>query len=105
VQMQICQNQLLLACVFLQFVPPTQERTNALPPPARPSFSAVGMLKPGISQSPVCPGRELLLVHAAGAARWCVGAGPPGPLRRALWPVWCIRTAVRGLVFRTIRRS
>jgi hypothetical protein len=37
----------------LVFGPPTQERTNVLPPPARPSFSAVGLLKPGINQSPV----------------------------------------------------
>jgi hypothetical protein len=36
----------------LVFGPPTQERTNVLPPPARPSFSAVGHLNPGINQPP-----------------------------------------------------
>jgi hypothetical protein len=45
----------------LVFGPPTQEpnnnnnnnNNNPLPPPARLSFSAVGLLKPGINQSPV----------------------------------------------------
>jgi hypothetical protein len=48
----------------LDFGPPTLGPKNPLPPPARLSFSAVGLLNPGINQSPVLPG-----------APWAPGGG------------------------------